>query len=148
MPKLTTGDGSGDYELIPEGEVISVRVTNVELHTFEWNNEEVKKLNWFFLVTDEGPWKGKEIRGDTSTAFTAHPNCKAYNWVQAITGRAYEDGEELDTDELIGLPCRIIIQHKKPDAQGRIWMRVREVLRPAAGQQDGQPQTDPANAPF
>ena len=52
----------------------------------------------------------------------------------AITGKQYESGEEMDTDDLIGMPCRVMICHRKdkkdPD---RKWMQVREVLPARSG---------------
>ena len=126
MVKLKGQDVS---QLIPEGEVVHARLQEVEERSFTHELQKIDKLHWRFLVTDEAfpSWNGKEVFGDTSTSFSAHPNCKAYNWVTALTGKQYGVDDELDTDVLIGLPCKVIIGHK-PDNQGRTWMRVREVL--------------------
>ncbi len=142
--KLTSGDPQ-ELDLIPEGEVVNVRLVGVDLHEFEYNKEKIKKLRWSFAVGDPGPWQGKTITGDTSTNFTAHPNCKAYNWATALTGKEYPPGSEMDTDDIIGLPARIIIQHK-PGKDGRLWMRAREVLK--ASVQDAPAQQAPQDAPF
>ena len=128
--KLTSGDPQ-ELDLIPEGEVVNVILTEIELHEFDWKTEHIKKLRWHFAVTDPGTWQGKTITGDTSLNFTAHPNCKAYNWVHALTGREYPPGEELETDDIVGLPGRIIISHK-PGKDGRLWMRARDVLATSA----------------
>ena len=138
--KLTSGEPS-DFELIPEGDAIGVRLLGVEQRNFEWEGQPVEKLRWSFAVTDAGPWQGKTIYGETSTAFTAHPNCKAYNWVKVLTGREYEPGEDLDTDELLGLPALAVVRHK-PGKDGRKWMRVRELLRLNSS------QPAPSEAPF
>ncbi len=139
--KLTTGDPA-ELDLIPEGEVVNVRLLSVEFNEFTFNNEEIKKLRWSFAVTDAGSWQGKTITGDTSKNFTAHPNCKAYNWAVALTGKDYSTGDEIDFDDLAGLPARIIIQHK-PGKDGRLWMRAREVLKASVTEQQA-----PQEAPF
>lgn len=145
MAKLKTGDGE-EFALIEENETVGVIVTSVEANEFTWNEELVKKFRWTFDVTDQGPWQGKQINGDTSQVFTAHPNCKAYNWVSAIMGRSPAPGEELDTDDLIGMSCRVLVGHRT-DKQGRTWMTVKEVMGPrtAVGQVAEPP---PGEAPF
>lgn len=145
MVKLKKTD---ELNLIPENELVNVRVSNIEMREFTFDNEKVEKLRWEFVVVDPGPWEGKNIFGDTSTNFTAHPNCKAYNWSTAITGKQFDVGEELDTDNLLGLPCRVIIMHK-PDREGRSWMRVREVLPARTGTEGiGAGEGIPSEAPF
>lgn len=123
-------------EQIPEGEVLNARLANIELHEFNWQGQDIEKLRWKFVVSD-GEWEGKEIQGQTSTNFVAHPGCKAYNWATAISGKAYEEGEELETDELIGLPCRIITAQKE-GKDGRIWPDVKDVLA-TRGVPSGEP---------
>ena len=153
MPKLrTTGSdgGGGDANLIPEGEVVEARVMGVDPNSFNWDGEMVHKLRWAFAVTED-PWKNKTVRGDTSTNFTPHPNCKAYSWSTAITGQTYQDGDELDTDDLVGLKARIIIGHEQ-GKDGNTYMRVRDVLpsrsRLADQAQATPSQTGPDEAPF
>lgn len=139
MVKMKAGE-SKEFELIPENELVNARVADIREHNFQWEGETIEKLKWDFVVADGGEWDGKTVFGETSTTFTAHPNCKAYNWAVAITGKQYDSGEVLDTDDLIGMPCRILIGHKT-DKQDRKWMRVREVL-PARG------GLGPQDAPF
>ncbi len=140
MVKLK-GSSPDDFELIPEHDIVSARLQDVTMRTFTWDGEEVEKLKWTVVITDPGPWQGKELFGDTSTNFTVHPNCKAYNWAKALTGKSYDNGEELDTDDLLGLPCRVMIGHKK-DKGGTTWMRVREVL-PSRGAASQAPVENP-----
>ena len=139
--------GGGDFETLPIGTVVDVRLTDVEARQFTWDGEEVTKLKWVFTVMEEGAWKGKDIFGDTPTTFTAHPNCIAYNWVAAITGKKYAPDEQLDTDDLIGMPCRIMIGHRE-DKQGRTWMRAKEVLPARAGATTTAQPTAPEETPF
>lgn len=141
--KLTSGDPQ-ELDLLPDGDIVNVRLTDVSLHEFTYQGELIKKLRWSFAVTDPGTWQGKTIYGDTSTNFTAHPNCKAYNWVHALTGREYPPGEEMDTDDVVGLPARILISHK-PGKDNRVWMRAKDVFS-ASAQQPAAPA--PSEAPF
>lgn len=149
MVRLVGQESSEEFQLIPENEVVNARLQDVELRSFRWDDEDVEKLKWVFVVTDPGDFQGKEIFGDTSTTFTSHPNCKAFNWATAITGIDYTN-KTLDTDDILGMPARILIGHKK-DKQNRVWMRVREVLPPS--RQTGAVAPNPANvepedAPF
>lgn len=139
MVKMRATDPS--TETIPDGDVVHARLESVELREFSWEGEMVRKLRWSFIVT-EPPYDGTKIVGETSFTFTNHPNCKAYNWVAALTGRRYEEGEELDTDILIGLPCRLVIGYK--ESKGSKWIRVADVL-PARMQAE---QKSPEEAPF
>ncbi len=140
MVKMKATDAR--QEIIPDGDVVQARLEGVELREFDYEGETVRKLRWRFVVT-EPPFEGTTVYGDSSFTFTNHPNCKAYNWVAALTGRRYEDGEELDTDILLGLPCRLLITYKE-DKNGK-WMRVKELL-PARPQQ--AVDDSPEDAPF
>ena len=145
MVKLKTVEPGKEFELIPEGEVVSAVLDTVKSDQYTWDGETVDKLNWWFTVTDEGEFNGIKVRGSTSTAFTAHPNCKAYNWVAAITGKKYAEGEGLDTDDIVGMPARIIIKHR-PGKEGATWMDVRDVLPASASQKAKDVPAD--QAPF
>jgi hypothetical protein len=132
-----------EYELIPEGEIVEVIVSDIKPHSFTYDGQQINKLNWSFMISEDGPWKGKKLRGQTSDAFNSHPNCKAYNWAKNLSGTDYPDGYELDTDTLIGLRGRAFIQHTpdKKDDQ-KVWVEVREVA-PARRQSQR-----PVDSPF
>ena len=126
-----------EFFTIPAGELLEATVEEVEIREFDWNNpdkggatEHIVKLRWNFLITDEGEWKGKKIHGETSPTFTNHPNCKAMNWAMALTGRPYPPGEELDTDDLMGLRCRIaIINRQDKKDETKVWHTVVAPIR-------------------
>lgn len=128
MPVLEYGDPSEDLELIPKNDQVNVMLTKVEENNFEYNGEEVKKLRWYFTVKDDGPWKGKDVIGDTSQKFIAHPECKAYNWAAAIMGQS--PSGPLDTDDLVMMNCRVLIDHKTSSKTGRTFMKVKDVMPP------------------
>lgn len=144
MVKLTTKTGGdSEFEMIRENDIVDVLVGGVEDNTFQYNGETVSKLRWTFTVNDNGKFHGTDIWGDTSQSFVSHPNCKAYNWAAAITGRQYEGGEALDTDDLLGLPCRIMIMHKPDNKTGNMYMRAKEVFAPSDTPKDQTPEAAP-----
>ncbi len=157
MPKLKAGSSSSgeDFDLIPEDEVVAASLADVESKEMTFNNRDTgepetsTRLKWSFVVTEPGPWQGRTVTGMTSDSFVAHPNCKAYNWASAIEGgKQYGEGETLETDDLIGKPCRVIITHnKKPD---RTWENVANVLQARNAGQSNTPssQSTAAEAPF
>lgn len=131
-PKTVLDPTEAAARLIPPNTVVDARLAAVDEHSFDNQGEMIHKFRWNFVVSlQNSDWDGKEIRGETSTNFTNHPNCKAMNWAMALTGREFENGEELDTDEMIGLPCKVLIKHK-PDREGRPWMRVDSVFSAGA----------------
>lgn len=117
-----------DFEIIPEGEIVVAKVMEIEEKEFDWG----KRLNWRFLVT-EGEHQGLNINDGTSPKFSIDPASKLYEWACALLGRTFELGDKIDTDDLIGLPCRIEVGHK-PDKTdpAKMWMRV-DTLMPHRG---------------
>lgn len=124
MPVLEASESS--FEMIPEGDIVAAKVAEIEQKTLDFG----ERLNWKFEVT-EAQWEGYKINGSTSMKFTIDPPSKFYEWAVQLLGRTFELGENIDTDDLIGLQCRIEIEHK-PDADNpeRMWMRVGTVIGP------------------
>lgn len=147
MAILKPSEGGG--ELIEENEMVGVIITAIDPNNFMWEGEEVEKLRWVFSVTDQGPWQGKDVQGDTSQKFVPHPACKAYNWAAAVLGHEPPLDKDFDTDVLLGMPCRILIGHRK-DKQGGVWMNVKEVMGPRPGAPTTVSAAPPASdtAPF
>jgi hypothetical protein len=109
----------------------------------ETTGEVKNQFQWDFVVTDEGPFKGKRIRSWTTTNFVSHPNCKAYMWSKAIMRKDFNEGESFDTDDLIGLPCRLVVGITK---DGK-WNRAENVL-PARAATQVTTSESPVEAPF
>lgn len=125
MPVLEASESS--FEMIPEGTIIAAKVSEIEQKTLDFGD----RLNWKFEITEEGPFKEYKINGSTSMKFTIDPPSKFYEWTVQLLGRSFELGEVVDTDDLIGLPCRIEIEHQ-PDREdpNRSWMRAATVIGP------------------
>jgi hypothetical protein len=117
------------FEMIPEGEIVAAKVVSIEPKVMDFG----PRLNWAFEVT-ESPWEGTKILGSSSQKFTIDPPSKFYEWAVQLLGRTFDVGDGIDTDDLIGLPCRIEIEYK-PDAEDpeRKWMRPATVIAPRGG---------------
>ncbi len=115
-----------DFELIPEGTVVAAVVKEIEHKELSFG----PRLNWKFDVT-EGEYKGWTVNDGTSPKFSIDPPSKMYEWAVQLLQRTFEVGDTIDTDDLIGLPCRIEIGHK-PDREdpNKFWMRVETLLPP------------------
>ena len=124
MPQYTATES--DFEMIPEGEIVAAKVKEVRAEVLEFG----PRLNWAFEVT-QSPWEGIRILGSSSQKFTIDPPSKFYEWACQLLGRTFEVGEGIDTDDLVGLPCRIEIEYK-PDKEDpkRHWMRPGSVIAP------------------
>lgn len=133
MPVMQAEESS--FEMIPEGTIIGAKVSEIEQKTLDFGD----RLNWKFEIIESGQFEGYRINGSTSMKFTIDPPSKFYEWATQILGRTFEVGEAVDTDDLIGLPCRIEIEHKADkDDPERMWMRVATVIAPRDG---GTPKT-------
>lgn len=117
---------------------VNAVLAKVEPNSFTWfnpetkNEETVNNWRWFFTVMDEGPWQGLDIQGTTPTTFTAHPECKAYNWASAIAGGQFPVGSGFRSEDITGMPCRILIGHQKSKKSERVFMKVTDVMPPRA----------------
>lgn len=124
MPRMTAEESS--FEMIPEGQIVAAKVLEIEQKTLDFGD----RLNWKFLVT-EAQWDEYKINGSTSMKFTIDPPSKFYEWSVQLLGRTFEVGESIDTDDLLGLPCRLEIEHKPDkDDPEKFWMRVATVIGP------------------
>lgn len=68
-------------------------------------------LRWVFTV--KGKNKSVDIWASSSTSFGA--KSKAYGWACALLGRKLAPGEEIDTDQLVGCPCLIVVELETDD---------------------------------
>lgn len=128
---------------IPEDEILAAEVTAVDLRQKPFNDKEtgaeIWRLEFAFIVTEPGSaWEDQRLWGDTSTLFNSNPNCKLRAWAAELM-EAEELGPQfrLDTDELIGLPCRVVVGQKPYiDKLTQLEKRrnfVKDVIRAKAG---------------
>jgi hypothetical protein len=114
MPEFVLQD-TPDFETIPDGEILTAEVVNVEERDSFYEDErnpgqKKKQISFRFAITEPGEHAGRVVFGNTPTTFTNHADCKLRIWVQELLG---EDelpvGFKFNTDALIGLPCRLAI---------------------------------------
>lgn len=71
------------------------------------------KWSWEFKITD-GEFAGIVAYGDTDAKVTNLDGDPVRQWAETLLGRELSVGEELDTDLLLGLPCKITVTHDEP----------------------------------
>lgn len=98
---------------IEKDEVFEAEVTRIkevkEPYQDKQTGADVYKVEFQFVIQDEGPHDGSTLYGKTGTKFNTHPDCKLRNWSAAILNSELPTGYVLDTDTLIGQRCRVII---------------------------------------
>ena len=125
---------------IPEDTLIPLRLDSVTLVEIPFvvkkgarmGQEGIfTKWEWEFYVL-QGEYAGLTVRGNSEPQFTAADVqggslSLARPWAEALLGRAIELGEEVDTDDLIGLPAQGTVRHLEPrpkkDGEG-FWFNV------------------------
>lgn len=127
MPKATVREGSDLYPL-PEQTVFDAQLLSCtqETVTFTYRNGpnagqpgSFDKWEWTFVITTPGEYNNIEIKGSTEPKITdANENdgflALARVYVEALLGRPIQLGEEIDTDDLLGLPCKLTARHEEP----------------------------------
>lgn len=72
------------------------------------------KWTWIFEIT-EGQFEGERAYIDTRPEFSTHPDNKVRQFAEVLLGREFGVGEDLDTDDLLGLPCIFtVLNFKEP----------------------------------
>lgn len=128
MPKSAVVEAT-NYP-IPEGEIVPVFLVSVEEISFPYIVKSGKsagqqrtftKWEWTFKISD-GEYAGLEVRANTepsvTNADTPGGSLKlARPFVEALLGRELALGEDVDTDDLLGLPGQATISHAEPRAK-------------------------------
>lgn len=125
---------------------------NAEVHdideieeTDRQTGDKKKKVAIYFVVSDpDSEYDGQKIRGKAPKWFSNHPDCKLYNWTQAILGvDELPPGFRLNTDELKDLDCKILVgayEFTRDDGETRSGNYVKDVAR------SGQTETGAGSA--
>lgn len=97
------------------------------------------KWSWEFEIID-GPYQGLRAWADTENRLTTHPDNKVRQIAEALMGAEFEIGQDLDTDDLLQLPCEIIVDnvvHEKKNGEMSYLTPITQVW--PAGTSDGEP---------
>jgi len=129
MAKLTAGTGSVVIEDgVYDATLLSIDVTEPTPKS----PNQTPWFKWTFHVYDTD--EGQELTGASSMAFG--PKAKARQWLEAILGKKFEPGEELETETICPKDCQVIIKND-PDSG---FARIQNVL----GQRRRTPMTKTA----
>ena len=119
MPKSTM-EHEDEYKL-PENEMLPSILTSVEEKSYPYTRDGEQltftKWVWEFNIVD-GEYAGLRAWGETPPRITNREDNKVRQWAHALTGVDYEIGMGLDTDDLLGLPCLIRVDHVKEAKKG------------------------------
>jgi len=96
--------------------------------TEERESERGSYVRWGWRIV-EGEFAGRMVFGNTSTNFGTQ--AKARRSLEAMLNRPIEPGEEVDPDDLADKTYTIRVEHTAPDARGRVYDNVADVLGPA-----------------
>ena len=117
----------------PERVWIPVNIYNAvlsgcrEMEIDDQENPGQKKtiLVWAFDVTGSS---GKTATLEAMSSLAFGGKSKARPWVKCLLGGAEPPAAGVDTDELLGLPCRVVVEDKTKD--GTTWSIVTDVKAP------------------
>jgi len=115
---------------IPEDTLVGLKLESVTYIEFPFIYKQgtkmgqsgtFRKWEWEFVIP-EGDYAGLNVRGNTEPRITSNDQASgdlalARPWVEALLGRALDLGEEVDTDDLIGLPAQGTVRHLDPRAK-------------------------------
>ena len=111
---------AGEWELLPE-DVYEAEVVSITDKPTKYG----EALNWEFILLDEGV-EDRKAWGMTSKNLVPLDRCKLYAWAKTI-GIELQEGEDLDTDDILGRPCRVLTENYE-GTDGITRSRVKEVL--------------------
>jgi hypothetical protein len=161
MPKSTVKEE--DPYPIPLDTLVPLRLESVEFVSIDYTVKsgpnagkpgKFNKWEWTFGVYD-GEYTGLTVRGNSEPRITSLEERTgslhlARPWVEALLGRELALGEEIDTDDLIGLAGVGTVEHLPPRPKkdgGGSWFNVAlDELFPAGSMGQAVPSADPWGA--
>ncbi len=72
-----------------------------------------KKWEWLFEITGTD-FAGDTVKGSTQAEYNTRSDNRLREWAETLLGRELTVGEELDTDDLLQLPCMLGFKHAEP----------------------------------
>jgi hypothetical protein len=131
---------------IPEDEIITTKVMNVKQVKMlradktpfkDEDGKEVEQIEFSFTVEEpSSPYDGQRFWGKTSTTFTTNANCRLRAWAQEILGQELVTGYHLNTDDLIGNHCRVVVgirEYAGKDGEKKQANYAKDVIRAKTG---------------
>lgn len=103
-----------DVPLPAELQAVTEKVINYKR---DGKDKSFTKWEWEFKIVD-GEYAGLRAWGETEDRLTTHPDNKVRQWAETLRDKPFDLGEGLDTDDLLNLPCTIVVDNTvrdKPD---------------------------------
>lgn len=131
---------------IPEDFPVRAQLTEINPDEYTFTDKKtgeekaVANLEWWFVVTADGKYNGRKLRGRTPHRITNNENNQTRQWAETLLGRELGVGAGLDTDDLIGLSCELTVRHEADRKNPKMkWERVDELLPLTSGYSDSEP---------
>lgn len=161
--KTTVSEG-GDLYPLPQGEVFDgqlIKCEQVEVpFTYRTGDKKgqkgsFQKWEWTLVVMAPDEFASVEVRGSTEPRITDAADSEflplAKPYVEAFLAREIGVGEEIDTDDLIGLWCKFSVRHQDPRPRKNgdgFWYNVEvDEVFPFHATNGGNPAGNPAGNP-
>lgn len=118
---------------LPEGDMLKAQLKALEPREIPLKQPNARgetsftKLNWTFVVTEQGDFTGKEVRAETNAYLSDSPYNQFGNFARALLRGDLPAGTVLSEEDLIGLSCFIEIAYidDRQDSSKK-WPRVKE----------------------
>lgn len=115
---------------LPENQLFPAELIAVTVRTIKFVHKKGDKVGmedsfdlwvWEFRITG-GDFEGLKAKGETESELTTLTEARGRSkpvrpWAETLLGRTMEVGEELNTDDLLALPCQITVVHEEPRAK-------------------------------
>jgi hypothetical protein len=105
----------------------------------EAKSEHGTYYRWIFEIQDEG-YEGRQIHANVSDRFG--PSSKARQWVESMIGRPLGNGEQFDTDNLIGRNFHVTIVNVEKDGRTHDNIVSVNAIRKAKAAKQAEPEAD------
>jgi hypothetical protein len=119
MPS-TTMEHEDEYKLPKETYLPAVLASVTEKsypYTKDGEDLVFTKWVWEFQIT-EGIYGGLRAWGETEPRLTNREGNKVRQWAETLLGTTFDIGQGLDTDDLLMLPCVVVVDHVKEPKKG------------------------------
>ena len=101
---------------LPKDVPLQAQLLSVTEKEIKWKDKNTGadksrvKWEWEFDIV-EGEYAGLKAWGETEDRLTNHPDNLVRQWAETLRGAPFEMGEGIDTDDLLGLPCVIVVDN-------------------------------------
>ena len=93
--------GKNAYTIIPDGTYYVKVISIEEVH---WSYINTQAWQWTFEIA-EGVYSGCRLQGHTNLHSSLGPRQKVGRWFHALAGTWLNEGDEIDTTQLLNITC-------------------------------------------